>query len=145
MITLSILTISTTLCILQYVTVFNKNNEIIKQVGQIQNINNIQSQILYIKEYTDWFTIANNSQQSLAVYAAEITELDTSSQTFISSFNANVTYNDRTSQLMLLLFSINKLVSEGNFLTTSSLPFSSLDSHVFYVSYNSVNGIGLAS
>lgn len=95
---------------------------------------------MYINLYSNLYSLNLITNADVANLKAEINELDTLSASISNAINTQLTYSDGSSQSMILSFAIDKLISQAQLLAVAST-VSSNDANLFFVQYNSVNGL----
>lgn len=95
---------------------------------------------MYINLYSNLYSLNMINNADVVNLKAEINELDTLSASVSNAINTHLTYSDGSSQSMILSFAIDKLISQAQLLAAAST-VSSSDANLFFVQYNSVNGL----
>lgn len=79
------------------------------------------------------------------MFTDEINLLDQYLDYYSYNVNTKLVYNDNSTDNMILGFALNKLISEANSIKSFSSIYDQLDSHVFFVNYNTVNGLFIST
>lgn len=131
---------STLLIIFEYIQTYSNSLYVIDNLKTLHNQQNAQSQVLYANIFANKYYYLQLETSKLMVFKEEINELDSFSSSIPMNVNSDVLYSDNTTETMILSFMINKLISEFQLLISAGIS-SKADPHLFFVIYNSVNGI----
>lgn len=140
LLTIIILCLSTLLSIFEYILTFSNSTSLASALNTISAQNSLEAQIMYINLYSNLYSLNLITTADVASLKAEINELDTLSASISNAINTHLTYSDGSNQSMILSFAIDKLISQAQLLAAAST-VSSSDANLFFVQYNSVNGL----
>ncbi len=78
---------------------------------KLRKINELGSEIMYMKMYTTQFSHALRSDDELQMFTDEINQLDQYLDFYSYDTDTKLVYNDGSSNTMILSFALNKLIS----------------------------------
>ncbi len=78
---------------------------------KVRKINELGSEILYMKMYTTQFASTLRTAEELKMFTDEINLLDEYLDYYSYNTETKLVYNDGSSEEMLLSFALNKLIS----------------------------------
>ncbi len=96
---------------------------------------------MYMKMYTTQFSHSLRTDDELHMFTDEINQLDAYLDYYSYDSDSKLVYNDGSSNTMILSFALNKLISEANSIKSAKNIYNQSDSHVYFVNYNSINGL----
>ena len=141
LLTFIILAISSSAYAIQYSLVLKMETDVLVLTEKLREINELQAQMISLKGYATYFSIYLPTPPELGEFIAEINELDSYLDNYEFNYNAKIVYRDLSSDNYYLGFGLNKLVSEANSLKSTTSLFNSNSNNVFFLKYNTVNGL----
>lgn len=112
---------------------------------KVRKLNELGSEILYMKMYTTQFSSAVRTPEELAMFTSEINQLDEYLDLYPYNTETKLVYNDGSKETLLLGFALNKLISEANSMKSKVGVYDQSSSHVHFVNYNTINGLILST
>jgi hypothetical protein len=91
------------------------------------------------------FSSSLRSLEELQTFTNEINLLDDYLDYYSYNTDTKLTYADGSKENMLLGFALNKLISEANSAKSAATIYNQSSSHVFFVNYNTINGLILSA
>lgn len=98
-----------------------------------------------MKMFTTEFSFHNVNQSEVSLFTNEINLLDSYLNDYSYGVITNLVSNDGSSQSMLLSFALSKLISSANSINSYTTNYNQSDPNVFFVGYNTINGIYLST
>jgi predicted metalloendopeptidase len=132
--------LSTLLSIFEYILTFTNNNTLVSTLSTISSQNSLEAQIMYINLYANLYSFGLISDTDVTNLKSEINELDSMASSIPFTIKTQITYSDGSNQSMILSFAIDKMISQAQLLASASNVLAN-DSSLFFVQYNSVNGL----
>lgn len=112
---------------------------------KVRKLNELGSEILYMKMFITQFSSSLRSLEELQTFTNEINLLDDYLDYYSYNTDTKLTYADSSKENMLLGFALNKLISEANSAKSAATIYNQSSSHVFFVNYNTINGLILSA
>lgn len=112
---------------------------------KVRKLNELGSEILYMKMFITQFSSSLRSLEELQTFTKEINLLDDYLDYYSYNTDTKLTYADGSKENMLLGFALNKLISEANSAKSAATIYNQSSSHVFFVNYNTINGLILSA